>query len=291
MIARQRRVVVGVDGSPASELAASWAADHAADLDLPLELVHAVPVRRHGLGGHRDESDERAAGESLLHSVAGRVRAERPGVEVSTWLGVAAPAALLLDRAADAETLVLGARVRGGFAGLQLGSTGAQVAGTAPCPVVLVRGKQGSGVVVGVDSGPTGGPAVAFAFAFAAATGEPLIAVHAWLPAYVGGVDVPYLEEPEPAAESEAAHLSEGLAGWCEQYPDVEVRTLVRPRHPVPALVEASSEARLLVVGSHGRGGFAGVLLGSVSHALLQHAPCTLAVVRGPSRLAVSWST
>jgi nucleotide-binding universal stress UspA family protein len=74
--------------------------------------------------------------------------------------------------------------------------------------------------------------------------------------------------------------LSERLAGWSEKYPDVPVQRLVTRHRPAATLIEQSAHAQLVVVGSRGRGGFAGLLLGSVSHALLHHAACPVAVVR-----------
>jgi nucleotide-binding universal stress UspA family protein len=74
--------------------------------------------------------------------------------------------------------------------------------------------------------------------------------------------------------------LAERLAGWAEKYPDVTVRRVVTRDAPANRLLAQAQQAQLVVVGSHGRGGFAGLVLGSVSHALLYHAPCPVAVVR-----------
>jgi nucleotide-binding universal stress UspA family protein len=68
------------------------------------------------------------------------------------------------------------------------------------------------------------------------------------------------------------------MSGWLEKYPDVAVEQLVVRERPIPVLL--GRRAGLLVVGSRGRGGFAGMLLGSTSQALIYHAPCPVAVVR-----------
>lgn len=82
--------------------------------------------------------------------------------------------------------------------------------------------------------------------------------------------------------EQEEALLLDGLlAGAGAAEPDVVVHHRVVRGNPVTVLVEASRDADLLVVGSRGRGGFRGLLLGSVSRAVLHHAGCPVAVVRG----------
>jgi hypothetical protein len=63
-------------------------------------------------------------------------------------------------------------------------------------------------------------------------------------------------------------------------FPGIDVRTKLVHGHPAQALIDSSAGAELVVVGSRGRGGFAGMLLGSVSQAVLQHAACPVAVIR-----------
>ena len=75
------------------------------------------------------------------------------------------------------------------------------------------------------------------------------------------------------------------FSGYKDKYPDVEVEQIITRDRPVRALADASEDAQLLVVGSHGRGGFRGMLLGSTSRALLQEAPCPLMVVRPESKV------
>jgi nucleotide-binding universal stress UspA family protein len=165
-----------------------------------------------------------------------------------------------------------------------VGSPAVSVAAHGECPVVVVRaGDDGvirteGPVVAGVDGSPTSIRALGAAFDEASWRGARLVAVHSWQ-------DSDYVPEyvalgAEPAEEERARVLAESLAGWQEKYPDVEVERVVvkdRPRHQ---LLERSATAQLVVVGSRGRGGFKGLLLGSTSQALVYHAGCPVLVVR-----------
>lgn len=196
------------------------------------------------------------------------------------------PVPVLTDEAARAQLVVLGDRGLGGFTGLLVGSVAVAVTTHAPCPVVVVRGptpdapRPSDGpVVVGIDGSPTSEAAVEFAFEVADLRGVPLVAVHAWTDYEIGSTMVAVLDG-EAIDADEHRLLAERLAGWSEKYPDVPVQRLVTRCRPARTLVEQSEYAQLVVVGSRGRGGFAGLMLGSVSHALLHHAACPVAVVR-----------
>jgi nucleotide-binding universal stress UspA family protein len=146
-------------------------------------------------------------------------------------------------------------------------------------------------VVVGVDIAEHSVPALGWAFAEAAARRARLVAVHAcWWEEPSLLLDVPPREEPAWAdiVDAEGQQLSEMLAGWREKYPDVEVEPVVVHEHPATALEGSSTGSQLLVVGSRGRGGFTGLLLGSVSAHAVHHSHCPVVVVpstvRGPGR-------
>lgn len=281
------RVVVGFDGSVPSEQAVRWAAARARRLRLALEVVQAVPLWPYDVRSRTDHAAAaRATAQDAVDALVQPVRAAGADLEVRTVVELCSPASLLLDRAVDAESVVLGSRGGGGFPRLHLGSVAGQVAAHAPCSVVVVRERARTGVVVGVDGSAASDAAVAFAFEEASAHGEVLTAVHAWLPVYAGLGDLPYYDDFRPADEEDEELLAERVAGWCEQYPDVVVRRKVLSLHPVPALLEASTDARLLVVGSHGRSGLQHLLLGSTSRSLLHAARCTVAVVREPGGTA-----
>ena len=156
----------------------------------------------------------------------------------------------------------------------------------ASCPVVVVRGSEPDGtapppepVVVGVHGSPTSEAAVAFAFEEASLRRVSLVAVHVWQDRLVEAAVAPLLDW-EAIESDERQVLAERLAGWSSKYPDVAVRRLVAYDRPARSLVEESGRAQLVVVGSRGRGGLHGLVLGSVSQALLHHAHCPVAVVR-----------
>jgi nucleotide-binding universal stress UspA family protein len=208
-------------------------------------------------------------------------------VAVDTILEVASPVTALAEESRNASVVVLGSRGLGGFTGLLVGSTAVELASRGWCPVVVVRGddtqpsRTEGPVVVGVDGTKLSEAALEFAFAEAQERDTELVAVHAWMdfledafPATVAAFEVPTL------AREAKDTLTERLAGWQKNYPDVQVtREVVRGR-PTQALLRFADEAQLVVVGSRGRGGFRGLLLGSTSQHLLRHAPCPVAVVR-----------
>jgi nucleotide-binding universal stress UspA family protein len=138
------------------------------------------------------------------------------------------------------------------------------------------------GVVVGVDGSPGSGDAIGQAFLQAAERALPLTVVHAWQVDLAPAGELALDRENARRAVGEAARAvtAESIAGWGEKYPDVVVRPHVLDAHPVDALIEHSRGAELVVVGSRGRGGFRGLLLGSVSQGVLHHAHCPVMVVR-----------
>lgn len=281
-------VVVGVDGSPESLGAVRWAAGEARLRHLPLRLVFAVQWMRPGPVGLTALASERIhevavqAAElqiDLARSVAEDVA---PGIDVLSDVGSGPAAPVLRDESGSAALLVVGNRGMGGFAGLLAGSVSVSVAAMAGCPVVVVRGRtdrDDAPVVVGVDGTRTSESALAFAFAEASARQVGLVAAHVWSDAMIDPFAGPLVDWEALAAEANAV-LAERLAGWAEKYPDVVVtRDVVRDNAPA-VLVGLSSDAQLVVVGSHGRGALRGALLGSVSQALVRHADCPVAIVK-----------
>jgi nucleotide-binding universal stress UspA family protein len=272
------KVVVAYDGSESSRVALTWAAGAAAARGLPVLVVNVLT----------DAS--RAVAERMLLAAEHEARREVTGVELETRVceGPVVPTLLaLLD---DAEMAVVGSRGVGGFSELVLGSTALRLVEHARCPVVVVRslgfeapGPEADRVLVGVDGSAASSEAIGFAFAEASLRGCGLTAVHAWEPPFV---EIPvkgiasYEEFLAAIERTEMRVLSESLAGWREKYPDVDVRQRLVRGSPARILVESSPGARLAVVGSRGQGGFTSLLLGSVSHAVVHHARCAVAVVR-----------
>jgi nucleotide-binding universal stress UspA family protein len=291
-----RSVVVGVDGSDSALQAVRWAASEAVRRNRPLRLVAAVPwmtyqpIGMPPLGKEYDRQLMVKRAHEFLDVAAIEASAGEATAVVDREVagGEAVPA--LAREAEDAELLVLGSRGHGGFAGLLLGSVGVSMAAQAACPVVIVReggahDEQDAPVVVGVDGAPGGDAALAFAFDEASRLGAPLVAMHAWSDAALDPFLVPYLDWTAIEAD-EHRTLAQRLSGWTAKYPDVEVRRRVIRDGAAGALTRLSERARLVVVGSRGRGGVTGLLLGSVSQAVLHHAACPVAVVRAEPKVA-----
>jgi nucleotide-binding universal stress UspA family protein len=284
-------VVVGVDGSSVSKVAVDWAARDAARRGVALKLVNVlvppavmafpeVPMP----AGYLDWQEE--AGAKLLEAARATVEqavGDTP-VEVSTDM-IAGPAVPVLEElSTEAQMIVVGCRGRGTLARSLLGSISTGLAHHAHCPVAIIHDEDPlmphpsqAPVVVGVDGSPASEYALAIAFEQASFRGVDLVAVHAW-------GDTGMLEFPgtdwSTLQEVGEQTLSERLAGWRERYPDVLVRRVVVPDRPAHQLIEQSESAQLLVVGSHGRGGFAGMLLGSVSTAVLHSARMPVIIAR-----------
>ncbi len=269
-------VVVGVDGSESSGWALQWGLQECRRRSLPLALVHT---------GDQEATTQDGHGNRVLEDALEDARREGPDVRVTAHHRVGHAAGILVRASTTAATVVLGAG--SGAARAVLGSVSHQVATHGHGPVVVVRhraSEDGAGagqIVLALDDSESSTPAIEYAFAAASRQRLEVIAVHAWWREYLGGVMAhsPWEGDWSEVAQ-ELEHLMERLlAGWCEKYPDVPVhRHLVRG-HAVQMLVQESEGAGLLVVGSRGRGGFPGLLLGSVSNGVLQHADCPVAVV------------
>jgi nucleotide-binding universal stress UspA family protein len=210
-------------------------------------------------------------------------------VRVSTSTVVGAPAGRLVNASRDAQLVVVGNGHHSPLGEAVVGSTSSQVAAHAECPVVVVDTPApplSDAVVVGIDGSHANEPAIAYAFDAAEVRQAALVAVHAWWLDVPERVGLAWMSEESLSriGQGQKALLAEALSGWSEKYPDIVVRHDVSRQRPVDALLVAAKSADLLVVGSRGHGGFAGLLLGSVSQALLHRAhPCPVAVVHGPA--------
>ncbi|MFI9025204.1 universal stress protein [Streptomyces sp. NPDC053560] len=288
-----RQIVAGVDGSSPSLRAVAAAAYEARLHGRCLRVVHAyqwpaahVPraPERLGLpeGGLRDVVDR------MLTDAMAHARTVAPEVQVGSAVVTGDPLTVLEHESGTAALVVVGHRGLGGLAGPLLGSVGMHLASHSRCPVMVVRGRRErmGGVLLGVDGSPGSAAAVRFAFAEASLREVPLVAVHTWNTwtsrVYDGPADPPGVTyDVDRLRDEEERLLTEALAGWTETYPDVVVERRVMETHTRHALIEASSEAQLVVVGARGLGGLSGLLLGSVGRALLCHARCPVVVVRG----------
>jgi nucleotide-binding universal stress UspA family protein len=279
-------VVAGVDGSADARLAADLAAWEADRRHAPLRLVAGFqPAALHGMVvvGYDLEDQERELADVLVAEAA-RIRQRYPELAIATEVVSGAPAGVLVEESASASLVVVGSRGLGGFAALLAGSVSAQVAAHAKAPVIVVRPPAARGtreipgtgpVLVGVDGSTGSAAAVGFAFEEAAARGSGLLAVYAWGVRTFTQADNPQLEQ---WAADEA--LAEAVSAWAQKYPEVHVeRRAIHSLVPVHTILDESGGASLIVVGPRGRGGFAGLLLGSVGDGLVRHAATPVAVV------------
>lgn len=271
---RTIRVVVGYDGSTSSRTAMEAGAARARALEVPLLLVCSI------------EMAEAATAEMFLQSArdtlaAAADRCRTSGVQVvRTATMVGSATAALLEVAEPGDLLVVGTHGHRPVARVLLGSTSSSLVTLARQPVLVARaGTAGPGapVVVGVDGSASSVDAVQVAAREADRAGVPLRAVIAVPPVvdaagFTSGPDHRQLQEAEAA-------VAEALAGLPERYPDLQVERVVTQTHPVVALVRASRQAALVVLGSRGRGTLRSVLLGSVSREVVQRADAPVLVV------------
>lgn len=285
-----RPIVVGVDGSPASRVAVDWAARDAALRGVPLKLVSVlsppvvlafpdVPMPPGYVEWQQGE------GRKILDAALQTARdAGGDSLEISSDMVAGPPVPTLVEVSTDAQLVVVGCRGRGALARGLLGSVSTGLVQHSHCPVAVIHDEDPlmphpakAPVVVGVDGSPASEKAIGIAFEEASFRGVDLEAVHAW--SDTGVFEFPGADWTTLQAMGEET-LGERLAGWQERYPDVLVRRTVVADRPAHELIERAQTAQLLVVGSHGRGGFAGMLLGSVSTAVVHAARTPVIVAR-----------
>ncbi|MFI7065269.1 universal stress protein [Kribbella sp. NPDC050124] len=272
-------ILVGIDGGPASQVALRWAVDAAAARDRAVRVVYAyldevVQSSAIAAEGYLPVPEVELY-QAELDAAVDFVR-DRLGYENgSGWLAADKAANAILNEASEAEMVVLGSRPHTKLGAALLGSTATAVTAKAPCPVVVVRGVDATGpVLVGTDGSADSEAAVLFGFEEAARSGNPLEVVYCWKPSD---------REDSSSGDTEALlrnWLAESLAPYREKFPAVRVRAEVAAGRPGAVLAERSDHSSMVVVGSRGRGGVAGLLLGSVSQSVLHQATCPVAVVR-----------
>lgn len=290
-----RGVLVGVDGSSASNAAVAWATRDAAMHNMPLTLVHMVvpviptasPVASPefvvGTDFFKWQEDQAVRVlEDARRTVAESSDGAAPAMVHSVVLHGGA-VATLVDLSKDADMIVVGSRGLGAMSRALLGSVGTGLVHHAHCPIAVIHDDPpavpaDAPVLVGVDGSPASLAATEVAFDEASRRGVDLVALHAWQDVTTM-YELPGLNVEELEVQAELA-LSERLAGYQERYPDVTVHRVVVCRPPSRELVERAKSAQLVVVGSHGRGGFAGMLLGSVSTAVVHAVKSPVVVAR-----------
>jgi nucleotide-binding universal stress UspA family protein len=290
-------IVVGVDGSQCSLEAFRWAIDEARRRHWEVKAVlawdhpYSVPV-----SGQFSDAEwlKGQADEQLRNWLQDDLGAD-PDVKVCHEVQQGPPARVLLEAARDAALLVLGSRGRGGFASLLLGSVSQQCAQHAPCPVMIMRHDRASEgqaqtervtprIVVGVDGSGVARQALQWALEEARLRHATVDVVHAWRMPYPDSYPVRTVSVP-PAVEveQEARRILDAAVANAPGTGSVRVEPILACDSPARALIDTAKGADMVVVGSRGRGGFAGLLLGSVSQRVLHHASCPVVVIPSTS--------
>ena len=242
----------------------------------PAAPIPAVIYQQHEEGARKLVADAIKVAEDSVQ------QGNRP--EIESEVLCAAPVPTLIDLSKEAHMVVVGCRGQDALERTLLGSVSTGLIHHAQCPVAVIHdeapillGPSQLPVLVGIDGSPASELATAIAFDEASFRGVELLAVHAWTDSDTSDV----LSKQWSTLQSRAAEtLAERLAGWQERYPDVTVHRRLVLNRPARNLIEESETAQLVVVGSHGRGGFAGMLLGSVSTAVVHTARIPVIVAR-----------
>ncbi len=284
-------VVVGIDGSEESLRAVEWAALEAKRHSSPLRIVSApalVPrIHAYNASPQVIANALRGMASRALDAAITRSEEVAQGLPVTTGLLSGPPALAVAECGAEASMLVVGARGAGGFAAMVLGSVSRYVATRAPCPVVVVREESMAvhrEIAVGVRDPEETTQTLAFAFEEAALRGADLVAVHTWF-WYPSALHLLTASEelrptdPDRIAAEAAGSLAAALGEWRDKYPGVQVRHDIIHGHPARVLASYSARADLVVLGRHGHPADAGPGIGSIQHAVLDHAHGPVAVV------------
>lgn len=283
-------IVVGVDGSAASDAAVFWAARDAGMRNVPLHLIHMfktfVPtypqIPMPSGVAEWQENDGRKVLELAAKIAEDAVPTDRK-ISITSEVKCSPPVPTLVEMSKDADMIVVGSNGRGAVGRVVMGSVSSGVVHGAKCPVAVIRAEASylprsnqAPVLVGIDCSPASERALDIAFDEASFRGVALVAFHAW--SDVAVYQFPWVDWKDEAERS----LAEYLAGWRERYPDVTVKRVISVDHPARGLIEESESAQLVVVGSHGRGGVASAVLGSVGNAVV-HSVTTPVIVARPS--------
>ena len=303
-------ILVGVDGSPESLAAVDWAVARAERQGWRVHILCAYSLPSFTTasldGGYAalDDSAIRSGAQAVIDEAVERVK--KTGVAVTSSLETGDPAGVLVDLSEEATLAVVGTRGGGGFADRLLGTVSSALPAHSHCPAVVVPQRtEGADytpvrrIVVGVDGSSSARKALKWAVTEAEACGAELTAIAAvpmasgagalaWLPAAV---------DREQVLADVRSGLDRAINEALEGHEGVTVRRHALDGNPAELLAEFSTAVDLVVVGSRGRGGFSGLLLGSTSQAVLSHASCPVLVApsqhvkgeRRTSRTSTPW--
>lgn len=283
-----KAILVGVDGSHASYKATWWAANYAKHAGLTLQIVCAYSLPSYAAVSF-DATYTAMGDDNAAHSDAQEILskakavADEQGVEAQTLIVTGDPSSVFVELSRNYNLIVIGNRGKGGLAERLLGTTSSSLPAYAYCPIVVVPYTDDDGtplhlnntitkVAVGSDESKWGVKALSIAADFAAQWGAELDVISA----------VPKMQDFETdkaMMDSFMEDLDVRLAPILENHPDLQVKKSIVPGSAVNALTKASTDHDVVVVGSRGRGGFTGLLFGSISQGLLQHSSSPVYVV------------
>lgn len=278
-----QHVVIGVDGSEASEAALHWGLDYATHHHAKVTLLQiADDSFLSDRAAFRSESQ--AVSDQLLNQEIEAAKTYGFSGEINGVAIVGHPVEEFEKYSKNADLVVLGDHTGSRVSGAFFGSRSVKIAAVSHAPVVVVpviEEKPTKGVVVGVDGSDASQAAIQYAAEEASRLGVELVAVYAWMPPLTPGLEQLWSEELLEAQQSAAEEaLAIGTAGLAGRYPDLKIRREIVQAPPIGALLGEANGASLLVVGSRGRGGFSRLLLGSVSQGVLSDLPCPVVVTR-----------
>ncbi|GAA3585493.1 universal stress protein [Klugiella xanthotipulae] len=278
-----QRIIIGIDGSEPSRAALVWGMNRAHREGASVHLVHVVddsflsesPVF---VGEARTAAERIAAEEKSVAEALGL------DVPITTEVVIGNPAREIERLSTEASLIVLGTHKGAKVPAALFGTRGIKIAAVSHSPVAIIplndEAKR-SGVVVGVDTSEASERAVQYAAAEADRTGQPLIAVYAWTPPVTPGLEYLWSEQLLTSQNETAEEaMAIALAGLSERYPDLVITKKIVQSPPIAALVAEGKNAQLLVVGNRGRSGLTRLLLGSVSHGVLNNISCPTLVAR-----------
>lgn len=284
-------VVVGYNGKDHSGVALAWGAREAARQGAPLLVLYAANypgmVMEPGPGLLERDPGALEAARAVTARGASQAVAAHPQLHVVGATEVTSPSRALIEAGASASMIVLGSRAYGRVVKTLLGSVAFAVAARADCPVVVVKDEAvertvgpSHPVVVGTDGSPATAAALDFAAGFAAATASPLEVLTCTREHEDDAESLIASELWATELRASAERIATSAATYAQSlHPGLTVAWSVEDGPAEAGLLTASARAGLLVVGTRGRGAFEGMLLGSVSHAVIHDAECAVAVV------------
>ena len=270
--ATQLPIVVGIDGSQAAIQAAEWAIDEAVSREVPLRLVEVIPQQAEpappgSVGNVRMEVEY---AEASLRIAAAAVAADGKLVKVETAILQGNPATVLLAESRDAAMVCVGSTGIGRFARTLLGSTAAELAEAAHCPVAIIRTRQHWAkpdidlIVVAVNNSPGNDDVVERAINEAQLRRAQVIALGVWR---------------QDLGEMPHDEVERRVRVWEQRYPSVQFHALATRTGIADFLDVSSSRIRLAVIGSADIDQLAS-LVGPRSHPIVGHAECSVLIVR-----------